>query len=48
MSAKAGSGNDVRLSFDTFENTSWESSNRLDSAWVTYTLAENTQIDDIV
>ena len=47
VSAKAGSGNDVRLSFDTFENTSWESSNRLDSAWVTYTLAENTQIDDI-
>lgn len=47
VSAEAGSGNDPQLSFDTFENTSWESGNRLDSAWITYTLAENTRIDDI-
>lgn len=47
VSAEAGSGNDPKLSYDTFENTSWESSNRLDSAWITYTLAENTSIDDI-
>ena len=47
-SAKAGSGNDPKLSFDTFENTSWESSNKnMNDAWITYTLAEDTQIDDI-
>lgn len=46
-SAMAGSGNDPRLSFDTFENTSWESSNKLDDAWITYTLTEETQIDEI-
>ena len=46
-SAEAGSGNDVRLSYDNKENTAWESRNNLDSAWVTYTLVENTQIDDI-
>ncbi len=46
-SAVAGSGNDPRLSYDTFENTSWDSSNRLDEAWITYTLAEDTRIDDI-
>ena len=47
VSAEAGSGNDPRLSYDTFENTSWESRNDRDSAWITYTLAEDTQIDDI-
>lgn len=47
VSAVAGSGNDPRLSYDTFENTSWDSGNRLDGAWITYTLAENTGIDDI-
>ncbi|WP_253945848.1 glycoside hydrolase family 2 protein [Xylanibacter rodentium] len=46
-SAEAGSGNDPRLSYDTFENTSWESRNDLDSAWITYTLAEDTRIDEI-
>lgn len=45
--AKAGSGKNPEASYDTFENTSWDSSNRLDEAWITYTLAENTQIDDI-
>ena len=47
VGAEAGSGNDPKLSYDTFENTSWESSNRQAEAWVTYTLAEDTRIDDI-
>jgi len=47
MSAVAGSGDDVTQSFDTYENTHWQSTGRLDSAWVRYTLAEETQIDDI-
>lgn len=47
VSAKAGSGNDPALSFDTFENTSWDSSSSLDKAWITYKLGEKTQIDDI-
>lgn len=46
MDAKAGSG-DPTLSFDTYENTSWESVADLDSAWVTYTLAEKTRPDEI-
>ncbi len=46
-SAVCGSGNDPKLSFDTYENTAWESGNKLDEAWITYTLAEDTQIDDI-
>ena len=47
VSAVAGSGNDPRLSFDTYENTSWESGNAKDGAWITYTLAETTTIDDL-
>lgn len=47
VSAQAGSGNNPQLSYDTFENTSWESGKELDKAWVTYTLAEDTRIDDI-
>ena len=47
LTAKAGSGNDVTLSYDTYENTSWNSIGQLDSAWVAYTLAEKTRIDDI-
>lgn len=46
-SAVAGSGNDVRLSFDGYENTSWESGNSREEAWITYTLTEDTQIDEI-
>lgn len=46
-SATAGSGNNPELSFDTYENTSWESGNKLEDAWITYTLTEDTQIDDI-
>ncbi len=47
VSAEAGSGNDPKLSYDTYENTSWESANDLEKAWITYTLAEETVIDDI-
>ena len=47
VAAEAGSGNDPKLSYDTYENSSWESSNRQAEAWVTYTLAEDTQVDDI-
>ena len=47
VAAEAGSGNDPKLSYDNYENTSWESSNRQAEAWVTYTLAEDTQVDDI-
>lgn len=46
-SVQAGSGNDPKLSYDTYENTSWESANDLEKAWITYTLAEETVIDDI-
>ena len=47
LSAEAGSGNDVTLSYDTYENTHWQSAGRLDSAWVTYTLCEKTRIDEL-
>ena len=45
--AIAASGDDVTRSYDNCENTSWESAGRLDSASVTYTLAEKTRIDEI-
>ena len=45
--AIAGSGDGVTKSYDNYENTSWESAGRLDSAWVTYTLTETTHIDEI-
>ena len=44
--AVAGSGNPA-LSFDGIENTSWESSGGRDSAWIRYTLAEKTVIDEV-
>lgn len=46
IDAVAGSG-DPTLSFDTYENTAWESVAKLDSAWVTYTLAEPAKIDEV-
>lgn len=46
MSAVAGSG-DPTLSYDTYENTSWESDADLEKAWVTYTLSESTSIDEV-
>lgn len=46
-SAVAGSGNNPELSYDTYENTSWESGNKQEEAWITYTLTEETEIDDI-
>ena len=47
LTAEAGSGSDVTNSYDTYENTSWQSAGRLDSAWVTYTLCEKTRIDEL-
>lgn len=47
LSAQAGSGDDVTQSYDAYENTAWTSAAKTDSAWVTYTLCEKTQIDDI-
>lgn len=47
IDAKAGSGDDVTQSYDTYENTCWTSAGDTDSAYVTYTLCENTKIDDI-
>ena len=46
IDATAGSG-DPTLSFDTYENTHWESTARKDSAWISYTLAQPTAIDEI-
>lgn len=46
-SAKAKGNNDVTLSFDTYENTFWESEAVQDKAWITYQLMEKTQIDEI-
>lgn len=45
--AVAPGENDVRLSYDDNEASCWESPARLDSAWITYTLAEKTAIDDV-
>ncbi len=47
VSATAGKGNDPKLSYDSMENTSWESSNTRGEGWITYRLAETTVIDDI-
>lgn len=47
VGVEAGSGDNPEATFDGMENTSWESHNELDKAWITYTLAEQTQIDDI-
>lgn len=46
VKAEAGNG-DASLSYDAIENTAWESEGDLSSAWIKYTLAEKTQIDDI-
>ena len=46
IDAEAGSG-DPTLSFDTYENTIWESDPKLDKAWIAYTLAEKTTIDEV-
>ena len=47
LRAVAGSGDEVTKSYDNYENTTWNSAGQLDSAWVTYTLAEKTRIDEI-
>lgn len=46
MDAVAGSGDPI-LCYDTHENTSWESKDGLDNAWITFMLAEKTKIDDV-
>ena len=44
--AEAPTGN-AALSFDTFENTAYESEGDLSNAWIKFTLKEKTKIDDI-
>lgn len=46
-SVVAGSGANPKLTYDGIENTSWESGNEIDKAWITYILSEDTQIDEI-
>lgn len=46
-SVVAGSGANPELTYDGIENTSWESGNEIDKAWITYILSEDTQIDEI-
>ena len=43
----AGSGKNPEFTFDGIENTSWESGNEIDKAWITYVLSEDTNIDEI-
>ncbi len=47
VSAKGGKGNDPQFSYDSMENTSWESSNDMGEGWITYKLAEKTTLDEI-
>lgn len=48
VSAVAGSNAaEAQNSFDRCESTGWSSVARLDSAWITYTLVEDTPIDEI-
>ena len=45
--AKAGNGNDAALCYDGNELSAWESRNDINEAWITFTLAEKTQVDEI-
>ena len=48
LSAKAGFNQDqVNLSFDNIEKTSWSSDSHLENSWIEYTLAEDTPVDEI-
>ena len=48
MDVLAGSSQTTTsMSYDGYENTSWNSTTQQDSAWITYTLAEKTTIDEI-
>ena len=48
VSAKAGSNNsDAEKSYDDIELTEWKNDGKLSTAWVTYTLEREAEIDDI-
>ena len=48
VSAKAGSNNnDAEKSYDDIELTEWKNDGKLSSAWITYTLERDAEIDDI-
>ena len=48
LSATAGSNQDnVFLSYDDNELSQWSNDGKLNTAWITYTLAEKTAVDDI-
>ena len=48
VSAKAGSNNnDAEKSYDDIEQTEWKNDGKLSTAWITYTLERDAEIDDI-
>lgn len=48
VSAKAGSNNnDAEKSYDDIELTEWKNDGKLSTAWITYTLERDVEIDDI-
>ena len=48
VSAKAGAnGQDAEKSFDDIELTEWKNDGKLSTAWITYTLEREAEIDDI-
>lgn len=48
VSAKAGSNNnDTEKSYDDIELTEWKNDGKLSTAWITYTLERDAEIDDI-
>ena len=48
VSAKAGSNNnDAEKSYDDIELTEWKNDGKLNTAWITYTLERDAEIDDI-
>ena len=48
VSAKAGSNNnDAERSYDDIELTEWKNDGKLSTAWITYTLERDAEIDDI-
>lgn len=48
VSAKAGSNNnDAEKSYDDIELTEWKNDGKLSTAWITYTLERDAEIDDI-
>ena len=48
VSAKAGcNNNDAEKSYDDIELTEWKNDGKLSTAWITYTLERDAEIDDI-